>query len=276
MHPFLDLNSIEETPLVYLRRVGDVFAEFGPASGNVAYGLRIGDERFFVKTAGDPDDAEPFLGWDARVAVLRNAAPLAQSCAHPAMPKLFRMIESPAGPVLVYEWVDGDLVGAPTAERDDPASAFQRFLALPTEAIARCLDVLYELHRDLARAGWVAVDLYDGSLIYNFDKARLRVIDLADYHRGPFINVMGRMFGSSRFMAPEEFQRGAMIDERTNVFVLGRFAAVFLGGGVLTPDTFRGTPAMFEVVARACEREPVRRFDSMVEFHQAWTAARRR
>ncbi len=33
---------------------------------------------------------------------------------------------------------------------------------------------------------------------------------------------MGRMFGSTRFMASEEFELGALIDEQTNVFVMGR------------------------------------------------------
>ena len=41
------------------------------------------------------------------------------------------------------------------------------------------------------------------------------------------------MFGSSRFMAPEEFERGALIDERTNVFTMGRTAAVLLADGTL-------------------------------------------
>jgi hypothetical protein len=33
---------------------------------------------------------------------------------------------------------------------------------------------------------------------------------------------MGRLFGSTRFMAPEEFELGVMIDQSTTVFTLGR------------------------------------------------------
>lgn len=50
----------------------------------------------------------------------------------------------------------------------------------------------------------------------------MRVIDLDSYSKGPFRNQMGRMFGSERFMAPEEHRLGAWIDERTTVFTLGR------------------------------------------------------
>jgi serine/threonine protein kinase, bacterial len=37
----------------------------------------------------------------------------------------------------------------------------------------------------------------------------------------PFINTMGRFWGSSRFMSSEEFELGAKIDERTNEFNMG-------------------------------------------------------
>lgn len=63
---------------------------------------------------------------------------------------------------------------------------------------------------------------------------------------------MGRMFGSTRFIAPEELQLGALIDERTNVFVMGRTALVLLSDGTLDAEAFRGSRALFQVVARAC------------------------
>ena len=43
----------------------------------------------------------------------------------------------------------------------------------------------------------------------------------------PYINKMGRLWGSSRFMSPEEFELNAMIDERTNVFNMVRWHSHF-------------------------------------------------
>ena len=65
-------------------------------------------------------------------------------------------------------------------------------------------------------------------MIYDFDRGAPHLVDLDNYQPGPFVNDMGRMFGSTRFMAPEEFARGARIDERTTLFTMGRAAAVFL------------------------------------------------
>lgn len=270
-------DVINEDPERYLRSIGAVFAEFGALtqdSGNVSYGVQIGAERYFVKTAGRPDDPRPFLNHAARVALLRNAVRLSESCHHHTLPRLHRVIESPTGPLLVYEWLDGELLGAPRAQRDDPVSAFQRFRILPAATIQGTLDAIFDLHHKLAGAGWISVDFYDGCLIYDFKSGRLGIVDLDMYREGPFRNDMGRMFGSTRFMATEEFELGALIDERTNVFTMGRTALVFLSDGTLNADAFRGTRALFEVVARACEPERSCRFDSMAAFYSAWRAAR--
>lgn len=227
-----------------------------------------------MKTAGDPADSRPYLAHEQRVALLRNAVVLAQSVAHPALCRLHQVIESPEGPLLVYEWVDGVLIGVPSAQRDDPAAAYQRFRALPVDELLRALDLIVDLHAHLAAAGWIAVDFYDGCLLYDFSRQTLRIMDLDTYHQGPFINEMGRMFGSSRFMAPEEFQRGALIDQRTNIFTLGRTAALFLGDGTLDRAPFRGSAALHEVICRACRPDRSERFAALAAFYAAWRAAR--
>src|SRR5689334_8290505 len=238
---------------------GEVFTTFDTQeSGNVSYGVRVGDRRYFVKTAGRVDDPEHA----ARVERLRNAVAIATSCTHRAIPVLDHVIESPSGPLLVYDWFDGELLGVPSARRDDPTSSFARFRALPAPTIAAVLTTIYDLHVQLARAGWVAVDFYDGCLMYDFASQELRVIDLDMYSRGPFTNRMGRMFGSTRFMAPEEFELGARVDERTTVFNLGRAASVFLGE--------RGTPNQLAAATRACSPDPEARFATVEAFHAAW------
>ena len=275
-HPLLQRPAIDQPPGEYLRSVGAVFAEFGTDtqdSGNVSYGVQVGEAHYFVKTAGLPDDPLPALDHAGRVALLRNAVRLSASVRHPILPELLGVIESPDGPMLVYPWLDGELLGASRAMRDDPRSAFQRFRHLPEPTVRSCLDAVFDLHVHLSAAGWVASDFYDGSLLYHFAAGRLRAIDLDLYHDGPFVNEVGRMFGSTRFMAPEEFERGARIGDQTTVFVMGRTALVFLSDGTLDPDAFRGPRALFDVVARACQPDRARRFASMAAFHRAWRAA---
>src|SRR5688572_28558894 len=112
---------------------GPVFAVFDAQdSGNVSYGVEVAGQKYFVKTAGDPANRSCVLDHAARVALLRNAVDVARSCTHRCLPALQRVIESPAGPLLVYDWIAGELVGVPRARRDDPTSAYQRLRALPS------------------------------------------------------------------------------------------------------------------------------------------------
>jgi len=265
----LDRDRIDTRPTEYLASRGDIFAEYGAAtqdSGNISYGVQLDGERFFVKTAGRVDDPVPPLGHGDRVELLRNAVRLAASSAHPALPRLHRVIESPDGPLLVYDWFDGELLHVPSAQRADPSSVYQRFRRLPVDAIEACLDAIFDVHAELTRAGWIAVDFYDGCLMYDFRSRALRIVDLDMYRRGPFRNEMGRMWGSTRFMAPEEHQLGALIDERTTVFTMGRTAFVLLGA----PEAFRGSPRHLEVATRACQPDRSARYDSVAAFAAAW------
>jgi serine/threonine protein kinase, bacterial len=284
MSVLLTDESTHELPLDLVRREGTVLAEFGHLtqdSGNVSWLVDVGDRRLFVKTAGTgadqpPGAPEPYFDHAGRVEALRNAVLVARSCDHPALPRLLNVVESPVGPALVYEAAEGELVRVPARERDDQASSYQRFAHLPAERLLGVFDVLIDLHVALAAAGWVAGDLYDGCLIVDFETDSLKVVDLDGYRRGPSVNDMGRMFGATRFMAPEEFELGAVIDERTTVFTLGRLVWHFATRLTEDAQDFCGPAALAEVVQRAVLMAPPDRYDSVAAFAADWRAARDR
>jgi serine/threonine-protein kinase len=83
-----------------------------------------------------------------------------------------------------------------------------------------------------------------------------------------------RLPGSSRFMAPEESRRGALIGERTTVHALGRTALVLLDEGDLT-GRFRGPPGARAVAERASSAEPQDRYPTVAALVAAWRAATR-
>ena len=264
----LSRRSIDALPHDFLAAEASIFAVFDERtqdSGNVSYGVEALGARLFVKTAGNPEDPRPYLSHDQRVAALRNAVRLADDVRHPTLPELRGVIESPTGPMLVYDWVEGDLA----------RSNLERVRALHPGRVSILLRQIYDLHRRLVCRGWVACDFYDGAIIYNFRSHEVHAVDLDSYHQGTFINNMGMMFGSTRFMAPEEFELGATIDERTTVFTMGRTAAVLLSDGSLERDRFRGSASQYDAVVRACEMIPERRFQTMDELCAAWIDATR-
>jgi serine/threonine protein kinase, bacterial len=120
----------------------------------------------------------------------------------------------------------------------------------------------------------VAIDLYDGSVMYDFATGETRLCDIDLYRRAPTTNDVGRMWGSSRFMSPEECERGATLDEVTNVYALGAFAfAVFGDERTKDPGVWRGPAELLTVAMMATRQERSQRYTSITALRQAWIAA---
>lgn len=282
MPDLLTITSIDEDPASYVRRRSTVIREFGPLSqdsGNVSWLVEHLSRRLFVKTAGvdepsAPGMPVPYFDHVGRVRLLRNTIELSKSCEHRALPALLNVIESPAGPALVYEAAKGDLIRVPADQRADPASPYRRLSQLPASDLLGVFDTLLDLHGALAATGWIAGDLYDGCLIVDFSTLDLIVIDLDSYRRGPSTNDMGRMFGATRFMAPEEFEVGATIDERTTVFTLGRLVWHFATRLTEHADAFCGSAELAKVIETACQPRPADRHSGVAALLNAWNSGR--
>ncbi len=270
MNRLVDVDHIQEDIEGYLRRWGLIFKAFRRQdSGCVSYGVKLGGRRWFVKHS---DQARGLAG-------LRRAGRLHGKVKNPALARLYNSFTTPGGLALVYEWLPGQVLYDYTAgqgSRDDPAGAHARFRALPVERILAALDTIYGAHLTLAEAGFVAVDFYDGCILYDFEDHRTYLCDLDEYRPGPFTLEEARLPGSRRFMAPEEWQRGAAIDQVTNVYTLGRTAVVLLGNGRLDGPEWRGGPALQAVVARATAADRATRQQSVRRFVAEWLATRER
>ena len=76
--------------------------------------------------------------------------------------------------------------------RHDPTHPHVRFRSLPVERILAALDTVFDAHLLLAEHGFVASDLYDGCIIYDFQTSRTYLCDLDEYRPGPFVLDMDR------------------------------------------------------------------------------------
>ncbi len=249
-------------------QIGQVFATFDARtqdSGHVSHGVLGADgRRWFVKTAGDDSDSPGGTTREDRVEALRRVAAIHDTVDHPALVPLEAVVEAADGVLLVHDWFEGELLRSPAEKRDDPDEAFSRFRALPAGEVAAALDAVIDVHVALEDAGWVAGDFYDGCLMYDFDDRNVKLIDLEFYHRGPYVNEVGRLPGSTRSMAPEEHTKGALIDARTTVYNLGRMLEIF----VTNPHR-----ALERVTSRAMADVPERRQASVAALQVEWRSA---
>lgn len=198
-------------------------------------------EGFDHVPAADDQGFGPLLGRGQRQQVVHAQHTNDCQGSH-RLASLRRVVETPVGPALVDDRRPGELIGTDRSRRSNPSSAYQRLAHVSADDLLAVLDDLINLYESLAEQDWIACDLYDGSLLVDFSARQLTVVDLDSYHRGPSTNMMGRMFGSDRFMAPEEYELGATLDHRTTVYTLARIAWHFGTRLAEQPDAFCGPP----------------------------------
>lgn len=224
-------------------------------------------DRYIVKYAEDA----------TAVAWLDSARRFHCDVKHTAIPTVVRHVRTATGLALVEEWGSGEiLVDAyddAVLPRDNDQSAYRRFLRLPVDEIAAAISQLIDIHVAVADAGYVAVDLYDGCVLYDFSAHSLALIDVDHYRPGPYVLDVDRQLGSASYMAPEEFCRGATIDQRSTVYTLGRMTLVYLGcsrTSVPRREDFRGTDEQFAVAMKATTVDPDDRIQTVGELDSAW------
>ncbi len=263
-HPLLDVTEIDTNIETYLKQIGEITYRFPVHDArDHSFQTVVDSQRWFVKHGNTPQN----VTW------LKQAVRFHAAVQHEALPQLHNAFTTPDGFTLVYDWIDGEGLRPERELRDDEIHPRDRFCALPAAEIIDALNVIYDVHTLIEKRGFIAEDFYDGSIIYNFEKKQIYLYDFDFYHPGPFINDRGRLYGSSRFMAPEEFQKGERIDERTNVFMLGRTAFVLLSNNSDARNDWKGNDAMWHVVKKATDVDKQMRYPSVQEFVSAWHAA---
>ena len=250
--------------LSFTARWGRVFAVLDQQdSGNLCLGVEGPAGRVFVKYAGAPT-----VRYDGDVAEAaaqaRRAAEVYRALAHPTLVTLREAVDVGAGHALVFDWTDATPVGR---QYEQSHAVRGMDLAARVDAVRQ----VYDFHAHAAALGWVAIDLYDGSVMVETGTGRVVLCDLDLYERAPVVNRMGRMWGSSRFMSPEEHELGAPIDEVTNVVALGTLAHTFLGDDATrSPEAWAGSAAQLAVAHRAVQPGRDARWPSVAALAEAW------
>lgn len=248
---------------------GDVFVAYeAQDSGCVSFGVEVDNRRWFLKGPAS----------DSAVGSVTSVIEFHRRVRHAVIVRPVEIVEVRGVPVLRYPWVDGETLYHATTERsgaqmrtvDDTPHA--RFRQLPVDQIVFAIDAVFSAHVEVADKGYVAIDLYDGCLHYDFDRRRMRLVDLDEYRQGPLTVPAEPLPGSTRFRSPEHAIPGSVLDERSTVFTLGRVAQVLLDEGD-DEGRWRASPELAAVAARATRRDPRDRYSTVAELAGVWRAA---
>ncbi|GAB2565175.1 serine/threonine-protein kinase [Gracilibacillus alcaliphilus] len=270
----------EEHDLLWLKNLGEVFCVFDQQdSGNISFGVEKNDKKFFVKYAG----AKPMdFSGDPKEAVDRliKAVPVYKALKHPNLISLIDHFSINNGYTAIFEWFDGECLHSHwsfggMAKYTNPDSPFYRFKNLDIEKRLETLDTIFSFHTYAESQGFVAVDFYDGSILYDFKNHLTKICDIDFYRKSPSINDIGDQFwGAARSKSPEEFNLGSPIDSKTNVFTMGSIAFGLLGGEMVhSISKWEADKTLYEVAIKAVQKDRDQRYSTVKEFYEAWRAA---
>lgn len=232
-------------------------------SGCMGFGLEHRGRRYFLKLAGAMPCRSKIPPQQA-IARLEQAAELYRNLAHPNLIPLLDARPVPQGFALLFPWVEGLCMGKQYPTRE-------AFLSLPLPVREKIFEEILDFHNLVGMLGYLAVDFYDGSILYDPKKGQTLICDIDEYQQEPYRNPVGRMPGSTRFMAPEEFLTGEHIDQRTNVYRMGATAfALFGKNGSRQHRDWPLSPNRFQVARQATLEEPDLRQPSLSEFLRQW------
>ena len=283
----------EEQNFDWLKDEGEVFSVIdATGSGCICFGIEKDGEKFFYKIAG-AKTVEAEINEEESIALLRHAVKIAGDIKHPALSGPVRTFEKGGFFVAVYKWREGDCLfdhwNFDKYEADKSLiKPADRFRALPAEKKLKAAEVILDFMETVHKAGYVAVDFYDGGVMYDFHTDTLTLCDIDLYRTMPVINDAGEgWFGTKRLKAPEENERGAVIDERTNILTVAAFIHDMFwdydpeniklryekGRFILPEKPCSLGEKAFDVIRKATAFHREERFGSIAEFREAFFKA---
>ncbi len=259
----------------FLNKYGKVFKVFDEqGSGNISFGIENGNKKYFVKFAGAPKPnyisnretgaANP----ESAIKFLKAAVNLYMDLKHPNLIKLISAEEIGNGYAIVFEWENA--IGIEPKGSPD----YMKFMQMQTEKKMRAFEDIMEFHAYVAAKGYVALDFYDGGILYDYDKDKVVICDIDLYQKSPFVNADGLgLVGSARYVSPEECVHDEIIDEITNVYTMGATAFALFAYGERSFKAWTLSEKLYNVAKKAVSDERNKRQQSIQQFIQEWRTA---
>lgn len=264
----------EEYDFNWLKKFGTVFRVFDQQdSGNICFGVKRGSDKLFIKYAGVKT-----LNYDrdinTAVENLKRTSNIYKDLKCDQLIKLKESFETDNGYGVVFEWIEGENLHEHWNFDKYPKythqkSVYYRYKKLPIDKRIKSINEIFKFLLNVEQLGYVAVDLYDGSIMYDFDNHTTKICDIDLFRKKPTINDIGKDFwGSKRFKSPEEYILNSPIDEKTNVFNLG--ALIF---GILGDDKdhsyekWEASKELYHIVVKAINPNREERYKSISDFY---------
>ena len=287
----LQINNIEFQLKEYqdfswLNNYGKVFSVIDETgSGCISFGVEKDNKRYFFKIAG-AKTVEAEISEKESITLLKDAVKKYEDIKHPNLIKLIDSFPINEFFVAVFEWAEGECLFDHWnfnmyKEHPDLETPIKKFKRLSIDKRINVALKLFSFFETFIESGYVAVDFYDSSIMYDFENDLVTFCDIDLFRKIPTMNDIGEAyFGTKRLKAPEENKFGSTIDELTSEFTLGAIIFDMFSDvknideryekGIFIPnniENFELLKNVYDVLIKATSYNRNSRYKSIKEFH---------
>ena len=269
----------------WLNNYGKVFFVIDETgSGCISFGIEKDNKKYFFKIAG-AKTVEAEISEEESIKLLKEAVVKYQDIKHDNLIKYVDSFDYNEFFVVIYEFAEGECLfdhwNFDRYKKTKETTPLMKFKSLSIEKRLNVAEKLFSFFETFIDCGYVAVDFYDSSIMYDFENDEVTFCDIDLFRKVPTINDLGKeYFGTKRLKAPEENELGATIDELTSEFTLGAIIFDMFSNleniddryekGMFIPndiETFELSKDVYDILIKATSHERTNRYKSIKEFH---------
>ncbi|MFE8699807.1 hypothetical protein ACFYKX_04135 [Cytobacillus sp. FJAT-54145] len=170
----LSFELKQDFDFTFLSEYGNVFSVFDKQdSGYLCFGVQNNNKKLFIKMAG-AETIRSNVGTDVAITRLKSTVLIYEDLRHPILIEMIEHKEIEKGYLTVFEWFEGECMGK-------QYNSFDKFLTLPLDKkLSNYQDILL-FHSHVNKCGYIALDFYDGSIMYDFITEQTRICDVWNF-----------------------------------------------------------------------------------------------
>lgn len=275
----------------WLNNYGKVFLVIDETgSGCISFGIEKDNKKYFFKIAG-AKTVEAEISEEESIKLLKEAVVKYQDIKHDNLIKYVDSFDYKEFFVVIYEFAEGECLfdhwNFDRYKKTKEVTPLMKFKSLSIKKRLNVVEKLFSFFETFIDSGYVAVDFYDSSIMYDFENDEVTFCDIDLFRKLPTKNDLGKdYFGTKRLKAPEENELGATIDELTSEFTLGAiifdmFSNIkniyerYEKGMFISNDfeTFELSKDVYDVLIKATNYDRNNRYNSIKEFHKVFINA---
>jgi len=178
---------------------------------------------------------------------------------HPSIVQVYDVLESDGELSIVMEFVEGKSLREVLRGRPTGLSTAETF-----SIMGRLCDAMECAHG----AGIVHRDIKPENILCSSDLSQIKVADfgLARMDDGASLSMTGNTAGTVLYMAPEQLADSKHVDQRADIFAIGKVLYEMLTGdlpSVIELDRLPNNEQLRKVVEQCVRTEPARRIQSV-------------